>query len=156
EDATATAPEADASPEVSDSQVDRRSRRRPADSLFIRFKRITCTARGLVQLRYRESWACDASELQAAMRGEIANAQRVVRDDPEHLRVNGSPADRVRVADDALISEQAFGDFTRTLTTDVVPQWAFSVAVSLRDATVGEPTVVFEFTNTSTEPADAP
>ena len=158
QDATATSPDPDQSPEASESQADRRSRGRPTDSLFIRFKKITCMATAVVQLRMGETWPCDVSQLQQAVRREIARAQQTVRDDPEHLRVNGSRADRVRVPDAALASDQSFADFVRTLTIDVVPQWDFSVAASLRDASVGESVsvVAFEFTNTSTDAADAP
>lgn len=157
-DATATSPDADQSPEVSETQADRRSSRRSTDSLFIRFKKIACRATGLVQLRKGETWSYDVSQLQAAVNREIARVQQAVRDDPEHLRVSSSPEDRVRVSDSALASEQSFAESIRTLTVDVVPQWSFSVAVSIRDASIGESisVVVFEFTNTSTEAADAP
>lgn len=158
EDATATSPDADESPEVTESQTDRRLRRRPADSLYLRFKKIACHATGIVQLRKTASWTDDTSQLQAAVAREIARAEQEVRDDPEHLRVSGSPEDRVRVPDTALVSEQSFADFCQTLTIDVIPQWGLSIAVSVRDAVAGESTSVvgFEFTNTSADAANSP
>lgn len=146
------------SPEVTESLNDRRQVRRARDSLFIRFRKIPCTASGRIILR-RDStaiWAIDTTDLQAALDRELARASQVVLNDPEHLRTSGDPIEKIRVPETTLASAEDYQHFLRSLCTDVIPTWRWEVRVELPLESANEFVVLLEFVNTSPMPEQAP
>jgi hypothetical protein len=86
-----------------------RKRRRaqvPKDSLFIRFRKLNCTANALVTLNEEPdgNWLIEDSHLQFALDAECARARQSAMDDPQHLRGVNDPNQRIHVPDTALIS----------------------------------------------------
>ncbi|MCI0562080.1 MAG: hypothetical protein MN733_26630, partial [Nitrososphaera sp.] len=142
------------SPEVSESIRDRRHKRIPKDSLFIRFRKIPCEAAGQATLHRNAvgEWVVDTSNLQAALNEQIARAQQIALNDPERIRTTGAPDARVRVPETALASEMDYNTFLQSLQTDVVPEWRLEVSSEVRPTDTADPTkqiVSIEFVNTS-------
>ncbi len=126
------------------------------DSLFPRFKRISCTASGEITLNFiaaNNAWQMNSSNLQSALDAETWRAQQVALSDPERVRTRGSVNDKVRVPDDALSSEETFASFCSGLRTDVIPNWKWNVDTEVRtdlsSATSPDIAVFFAFTNIS-------
>lgn len=147
------------SPEVVESASDRRRARTLKDSLFIRFRRVQCQARGRVVLRFNTSglWEADVSDLQAALNREVVRAQQVTTQDPERIRTDGSPQSQVRVPETGLASEASYNAFLRSLRTDVVPEWNWKVNVEVWPDEAPETRVLLlEFVNVSPMPERSP
>ena len=144
------------SPEVTESATGRRRRRRATDSLYIRFRKISCKASGSVLLRRdgASGWSINGSALQGAIDLETRRAQQVALDDPEHLRTNDSPHTQIRIPDESLTDEDAYENFLVTLDCEVVPEWAWQINTDIRivgdegDALIP----IFEFVNASPSP----
>ena len=119
----------EASPEVAESARDRRRSRVPQDSLFIRFRKVSCRAKSQVILRCDTggTWTVDVSELQAALDQETARAQEVVMNDPERVRTAGGSDQKIHVPETALTSETDFFQFLQSLSNDVEPTWLWKV-----------------------------
>ena len=144
-------------PEIVETAASRRRQRRATDSLYIRFRKITCEASGNVVLSRDEtgSWSVDSYALQEALDAETHRAQQVVLEDPEHIRTNGPPDDRVRIPDAHLTNQAVYETFIRTLGHAVTPEWAWQIGVEIRPGTDGgDATIVpeFEFVNISPSP----
>jgi len=152
----------DVSPDTAQAAMDRRRSRTPADRLFIRFRKILCHAEATITLRCQQNdWQVDLSSLETALAIECAHAQWQAMNDPERLRTVGSPDNHVRIPDTALASEEDYRAFLQSLTTDVVPEWAWRVEASLRpnnaSPSSGEQILLIQFTNDSPipEPTDS-
>lgn len=116
------------SPEVAKSSQDRISARIARDDLFIRFKKIECCATAIVHLQCGQgAWSADTSELFQALALEIERAQGVIAFDTESIRTACDPADKVRVPEDALVSDAAYYKFCQSLRTTIVPSWRWDV-----------------------------
>ncbi|HEY9093916.1 MAG TPA: hypothetical protein VIN62_03685, partial [Candidatus Cryosericum sp.] len=117
------------SPEVTDSARDRRRERIPQDSLFIRFRKISCEATGRVILHCDQQghWSLDRSDLQSALNQEMVRAQQVALNDPERVRTTESPDTRIRVPETALTTEEAYNVFKQSLHAEVRPEWRWEV-----------------------------
>ena len=126
------------SPEVTQSFAERRRSRVTQDSLFIRFRKISCQTQGRVVLRRQtnEQWEADISDLQSALDQETTRAQQVAVSDPDAVRTAGALEDKVRVPQTALASETSFTEFIQSLTYNVVPVWRWEV---IREIRQGEP-----------------
>lgn len=149
------------SPELGDSARDRRRARTPQDSLFIRFRKIPCRAKGRIVFRRDQEghWLVDSGELQAALDQETARAQQVVLNDPERVRTGGNADEKIRVLDAALASEAAYASFLQSLHADVPPEWRWEVSGEVwvvGAANPAERVLTVEFVNTSPMPADSP
>jgi hypothetical protein len=147
------------SPEVAESAGDRRRGRTARDSLFIRFRKISCEAGGEVTLRPNAAgeWTADVRNLQDALDRETARTQQVALNDPERLRTAGTPNAQIPVPETALASEAHYKAFLQSLQTDVVPQWRWEVGSEVRpndDADPNDQVVSIEFVNAS--PRQAP
>jgi len=146
------AAEAD-SPEVAESAADRRRRRIPSDSMFIRFRKIPCRAAGIVRLRLQAGvWIAEVGEFQADLDREMLRAQQIAMDDPERIRTAGAADEKLRVPETALASDADFSTFRRSLRNDVFPQWRWEVRGELRLAETDDPVeriVAVEFVNVS-------
>jgi hypothetical protein len=147
------------SPETTESTRDRRRARIPQDSLFIRFQKIPCHAKGVIVLQRDTSgdWTADASDLQAALDQEMLRAQQQVIGDPRHVRTAGAVDSQIRVPQTALESQADYQAFLQSLRTDVAPKWRLEVDSELR---LGEsPTecvVLVELVNASSTPQKSP
>lgn len=141
------------SPEVAESPTDRRRRRIPQDTLFVRFRKLECTATG--QLVFRRDanhvWGRDTSNLQVALNSETTRSQHIAMNDPERVRTAGSPDDKIRVPENVLASEADYMTYLQSLQTDVVPEWRWEVSANVRHDNDDPAKVVFsvEFINRS-------
>ncbi len=126
-----------------------------SDSLFPKFRKIRCSAAGSISIiRKDESegvrWDASAEALQAAVDREVARAQQAVAADDARIRVGPDPETRIRVPVDALDSEEKYAEFRRSLASEVVPPWAWNVAVQAREsASAHETVLILEATNVS-------
>jgi hypothetical protein len=77
--------------------------------------------------------------------------------DPERIRIAGTPNDYIRVPETALASADDYSVFQQSLQTDVVPQWTFEVRSEARSSEDPAEVVIFvEFMNVSPMPGNAP
>lgn len=144
----------DDSPEIVASSSARRRDRRVTDSLYIRYRKVSCEASGTVTLEYNDSgqWHADPQALQAALDRETNRAQQVALDDPERIRTDGAPNDRVLIPDAVLNDQRAYEAFIRTLSNEIVPEWNWQIGVGIRTGSnESDSTIVpeFEFVNAS-------
>jgi len=148
-----------ASPEANLTILDRRQERSPQDSLFIRFRKVSCCAEGYVIIRQDEvgKWEVDTTELQRALDDEATRAQRCAIQDPDRVRVKGATNTYIQVPKAALASENEYNAFLKSLRIDVVPQWRLEVRHELRQAHAPSTIVMLlEFVNTSSMPVASP
>lgn len=131
------------SPEVAESRGDRRRKRIPKDSLFIHFRKIPCQAQGQITLKCVKSstgdvWVVDEtnSTLQRELDQETLRAQQVALRDPLHVRTAGKAENKITVPDDILISEETYKSFLRTLVTEIIPEWKWSIRSEIRQSDV--------------------
>jgi hypothetical protein len=117
------------SPEVKDTTDDRRRARIPSDTLFIRFRKISCSATGRLFLQRggQSTWSTDTSNLQAALDQETERAETVALSDPEHVRTVGNPGGQIHVPDSALSSEATYRKFQQSLQNEICPKWKWSI-----------------------------
>lgn len=149
------------SPEVAESASDRREHRRgrtAKDSLFIRFRKISCEAAGCVILRRNgaSDWTPDVSNLQNALEQETVRAQQVALNDPERVRTAGAANAKISVPEPAILSEVEYRAFLQSLQTDVIPEWQWEVSSEVRLNNVFNTTdyvVLIEFINASSRQA---
>jgi hypothetical protein len=149
------------SPEVADSALDRRRARAPKDWLFIRFRKLACEATGQLVIRRTQEgcWSADSSALQLALDQEVTRAQQVALNDPDRVRVAGSPDTKIRVPDTALVSQEAYSGFLQSLHIEVRPEWRWEVrgeilATASTDA--GGRLLAVEFVNATPMAEDSP
>lgn len=146
-------------PEAALTAADRRSRRTPKDTLFVRFRKIPCRASGSVAVRIAQGVpTVDTSQLFVAIDKELARAQTVAAADPERVRTSGAPYTHIEVPNDALRSDGDYAAFLRSLTTDVRPSWGIEVQSEARAAegtATAKRVLRFELVNTSPRQADA-
>lgn len=150
---------ADSSPDVNESPSDRRNRRKgKTDTLFIKFKQITCQAEGEIQIQATKApdgveWDINSEQLERAIADEIERARQIVIADPDTLKTNSDFEDNIRIPDTALSNQDQYATHIRTLLTPIIPTWSWSVDVTVRDAVElpasGEKLLSIEFTNTS-------
>lgn len=124
--------EEDAS-EIFETTHDRRQSRKSLDSLFIRFRKIDCSATGhiVLQLNRDKHWAVNDTELQTALSNGILRARQVALSDIEHIRTAGTSESKVRVPDNALVSQEAYSSFLETLQNHVEPEWRWELLCNL-------------------------
>ena len=146
-------------PEVILTAIDRRHAREPRDLLMIRFRKISCSAQGRVLMHQGASgeWIIDAHELQEALDKETNRARDTVIRDSDRIRTAGTPQEFIRVPDSALDSKKSYQSFVRSMGNDVIPDWKWEVQLRTRSYVgLAEKVVVFEFTNASPMPDNAP
>jgi hypothetical protein len=147
------------SPEATETARDRRRSRVFRDSLFIRFRKVSCRAIGHVAM-VRDAngeWTLDLSEVQSALDDETARAQQVALTDPDHLRTDGDPSAQVNVLENALLSDDAFSAFVQSLKTKVVPKWKWEAMLEIRQSqTEDENERVLQFAFVNLSPQQAP
>jgi hypothetical protein len=135
-----------------------RPRGRTDDSLFLRFRKVQCRARGRMRLALDDTGVAsfDIAEIQSALDAEVARAQQVVLSDPEALRTAQDNETRITVPADSVSSPEAFDAFANSLTVQVRPVWRWEVRPEVRpSATVkGRPRllIVIDFVNASDAP----
>ena len=142
------------SPEVTQSASDRASGRISSDRLFIRFRKISCQAKGKIILSPNASgdWNAEIRDLKSALDRETARAQQEALNDPERLRTNGTADAQVLVPETALVSEVDYNQFLQSLTAEVQPEWRWQVSAEVRLNDETDPTdlvVSIEFVNAS-------
>jgi len=147
------------SPEVILTATDRHRSRIPRDSLMIRFRKISCSAQGIVIMQQGESgeWMIDARDLQEALDKETSRARDIVTSDTDRIRTADAPQEFIKVPESALDTLESYRSFVRSMGNDIIPNWKWEVKIRTR-AYVGltEKAVVFEFINASPMPGNAP
>ncbi|MGA2084554.1 MAG: helicase-related protein [Terracidiphilus sp.] len=122
-------------PPAAGSGAGRRTPRAPNDSLFIRFRKVSCaTAAQLILTRDPSgTWAVDTGPLRTALDREMqrAVAVAVAMADPQRIRTSGNPATKIQVPVQALQSQAAYRSFLSGLTVEVPPSWAWIVNTTL-------------------------
>lgn len=120
-----------ASPDTARSQ---QGRRRPSDSLFVRFRKVPSHASGRIRIRVDEAGEAtgDVSELKAAIDAAMEQAARAATGDAERIRTARQNAEQVRVPDNALSDERAFQAFLGSLRTEVQPSWRLTSGVRIQ------------------------
>lgn len=139
---------------VSDPPVQRAGSHGPRDSMFIRFKKLSCRAEGLVTLTLDSSarWSTDPSHLQHSVDAEMARAASVALSDSQRVRTTQSPDEQIRVRDSALASEATFTAFLRTLQAEVPVEWKLQVHCEAHNDSRGQgqdAVVLIQFVNAS-------
>ncbi|HEY2857932.1 MAG TPA: helicase-related protein [Terracidiphilus sp.] len=121
------------SPEATQTPMDRRQRRSPHDSLFIRFKKISCRVTESILVRHLNGVASlDASRLQAAVNTELARAASHAALDPDRVRTLDQPHTRIEVPVDALRSDRDYAAFVASLIREVSPSWGIELLTETR------------------------
>lgn len=152
--ATASQSEALDSAETSSSAGDGETRRRARiqkDSVFVRFRKLTCRAVARVAVKRETATSCelDVSDLQAAVSTECRRVELAAAKDPNRFRTDGSEDKNVLVPEGAITSRATFDVFLTSLKTDVRSKWQFDVRVESRSGADNEHTIAFQFVNTS-------
>jgi Helicase conserved C-terminal domain len=148
-------------PEVTETPRDRRRARVPLDSLFIRFRKISCEAAGRITIHLDSEgrWIVDSSNLQVNLDQEVQRAQQIAINDTDRVKTASNPDEKIRVPQTALTSEATYQDYIQSLHIDVVPEWRWELRGDVRTTgTDGPADCVFsvEFVNTSPGPDNAP
>lgn len=149
------------STEVSESPVDRSNTRNPHDSLFIRFRKLSCQAGGRITLRNNQNghWLVDSTNLQVALEKEVARVQQIVLTDPMRIQTDGDRDSKVHVPELTLTSEAAYSSFLKSLHFDVKPEWQWEVRGEIRaigEADSANYLFAIEFVNTSQMTENSP
>lgn len=147
--------------ETTESATDRRQRRLPNDSLFICFNKIMCQASGkvVVSVDSEGQWFVDHSDLNSTIGQELERAKKIVATDPQRVRAVGSAEEKIRVPDEALLSEEAYKRFIQTLKTEVLPQWRWEIRTEVwkpLSIAATDSVLTLEFINTSPMPENSP
>lgn len=129
---------ADTSPDVTDSATDRRKKRKKTDTLFIKFRQISCHAEGKITIQPHQfgdgvEWEIDTRALERAIINETERARQIVIEDPDTLKTNSDIEDNVRIPDAALADETSYRAFLATLMTPIIPTWEWSVGTAARE-----------------------
>jgi len=135
EDATEATSQTTAPSDADLTPQDRQVSRQPRESLFIRFRKINCTANGKVKIikgKDNDTWTLDQQDLTESVAKEMQRAKSVAASDPDRLRTPGAMDAQIRVPPSAMKSEQSYSDFLKTLTTDVVPEWSWEIRCTIK------------------------
>lgn len=111
----------------------RRRRRVQKDALFLKFRKVRCSAEGEIVLMRNSSgaWTADPTSLRTALDSEMQRAAAVAMADPERIKTNGGPSTKVQVPTAALQNITAYGVFLAGLTVEVMPSWAWTVDLTV-------------------------
>lgn len=137
-----------------------RRRRIQADSLFLRFKKITCSATGRVQLTPSADgqWKFNLAELQENLDREMERAMGIAQVDPERIRTPAGDEDNIRVQATALASEDSYRAFVSSLTTERFPRWRWQLHAEMRSTEMFDAQasmLTIEFVNVSPMPPNS-
>lgn len=123
----------DDSPEVVESAHDRRRKRAPEDTMFIRFRKISCHCEGRIVVTSATSpvWNVDISDLKSAIDQEVFRARQIALADQERICARGDVNATIHVPETALASDEAYAAFLATLTTEMCPIWQIEVSTEV-------------------------
>ncbi len=144
------------------SPSDRRARREPQDTLFIRYRKILCSTIGRVCVQQSQdgNWHCDLTRLEAATETEWARVQHRIQQDEGRLRTRGMQDTRIQVPESALRSPTTYAAFCHSLTHEILHDWRWRIDASVRsqDKTAGSHDWVLSmaFTNATPMPDTSP
>ena len=149
----------DGDPYASLSPEDRRSDRQSQDSLFFRFRKISCKATATVSIKRLPGtgeFKMDASDLLREIEGELKRAGDVAASHPERLRTGGASDSEVQIPQSAIESEEAYSRFLASLNTEVAPQWLWQIRPSIKTIVESDGSehveLRFEFANATRMP----
>ena len=129
-------------------------KRNSRDTLFIKFKKIPCKARGVIYLnKIDNSWSEGLSSIIDPIDKELIRAINIVLSDPSHITTTGPIDEKIRVPEKALSSEENYNKFINSLFADAIPDWKWNVRLDLSKEGI-EPNlnniiVTVEFINSS-------
>ncbi len=140
------------SPETTESTHDRQAARSSQDdNLFVRFRKVECSAEGSIVLRRNgmSEWISDTRPLQQALDTEADRARRQALGDVERLHTKSSSYENVKVPADKLDNELAYANFLGTLSNPVEPDWRWEVGTETWPDDGDATTVSIELVNVS-------
>ena len=120
----------DGAPYASLSAGDRQSDRQSQDSLFFRFRKISCKATATATVSRApgsREFKIDASDLRHEVEGELKRAGNIAASHPERLRTGGVSDSEVQIPQSALESDEAYARVLASLSTEVAPQWQWQI-----------------------------
>lgn len=149
----------DGDPYASLSPEDRRSDRQSQDSLFFRFRKISCKATATVSIKRvpgTREFNLDTGDLLREIEGELKRAGDVAASHPERLRTGGISDSEVQMPQSAIESEEAYSRFLASLATEVAPQWLWQIRPSIKTIVESDGSehveLRFEFANATRMP----
>ena len=144
----------DEDPNTALSPQDRRSDRHSRDSLFYRFRKISCKASGTVTISRiggTSEWRVDLLDLESEIERELIRAKEFATTHPDRLRTVGISDSEVQIPQSAIASEDAYSRFLASLHTEVLPQWLWQIRPAIKALNGSDvPQLLelrFEFTN---------
>lgn len=146
-------------PEDHETPKEKQRARVLQDTLFIRFRKICCTAKGRIAIKLDKEnhIVINDSNLQIALKSEFINAQKNALTDIDILRTNDKQDSKAKVPDSALMSEEAYKSFLKTLNISVVPEWNMDLCCNARGTDISNEFIfAFELVNTSPTPESSP
>lgn len=123
------------------------------DSMFIRFRKVDCCARGTIDLITNNGQLEIKHEsLETAIHEQLRQAKQIVNNDKERIRTSKSSSRRVSVPDCVLINESEYTQYLLSLTEEHIPLWSWRSLCSVKAVPrISSDAYMFtiEFTNNS-------
>lgn len=136
----------------------RRRSRRSTEDLCPKFRKIACTATGLIVAHSSDSgqWHINETSLVAAVEEECLRAREVASNAQDAVRAASNAEDKMRVPEGVLESDEAYVHFLESLGTPIVQRWNWGIEVNIRPSWQADRWVVsLQFTNRSSIDAEA-
>lgn len=149
------------SPEIAATRKDRHRSRVPNDSLFIRFRKVSCSASGLIKFIQSPNgeWDVDSIPLTDSIARELLRVQHSISQDNERLKTNTDPNSHIAVPETAVSSKEQYRIFLQSFGQDITPHWSWSVTCTITPAAQpakGDLVLAFEFSNISAIGSESP
>lgn len=154
EDENELSPNAQEDPYTALTPQDRRSDRQGRDSLFLRFRKIPCSATGtvrIIEIAGTNNWRLDSLDLENKIRQELNRAMEFAANHPERLRTGGLSDSEVQIPQSAMVSEETYSSFLGSLHTEVSLEWLWQIRPNIKTNSDSDGTHLlemrFEFAN---------
>ena len=137
----------------------RRRGRRSTEDLCPKFRKIACTATGMLAAQSSDSgqWQLNESSLVAAVEAECLRAREVAGNAQDAVRVDSNREERIRVPEEALENDDAYIHFLESLGTPISQDWNWGIEVTFRPSFQADLWIAsLRFTNRSSIDAEAP
>jgi len=131
---------------------DRQQERRPKEDLYIRFKKLNCSANGSIILNKTTdgSWNIDKSNLDNTIQAAIQQAYVTIKADTEQIKLRKTDQ-LFTLSGEVLQSEKRFQDFLNGLTVEANIRWAWEISgeVYFAENSIDDIVLVLQFVNAS-------
>lgn len=143
-------PNADAVDETAtETGADRRQARQPREDLFIRFKKLSCNAKGRILInRKNGEWNTNTSVLEESIQNALQSAIAAIADDDERLRLRIA-GQLFTLPQNAIENEQAYSEFLRGLRIEPQINWNWEIVPEIyqTEESEGEIILLIQFVN---------